>query len=235
MCRLPALLAVSFAVTFGCSRSPSPAQLTEPPNVSSSPPEGTRSQEAMAAARQDRVPDGGSHPGLRARIEPLSRFRLVPLGEAAVAPARGILDSLRARYVPYGFDLGPVVSQPTPPPRTCAELLTRLATGRGTIFFLPGSLACSAPFGEVNTALQAAVVPLAPLGPSRPGADRRLTALVGSVVEEILGLSFPCTDGRSCCALRKAPDLKRLDAWAAAPCPAHASELDRIREAGGMQ
>jgi hypothetical protein len=234
MCRLPAL-AVTFAVVFGCSRSPSPAQLTEPPNISFSPPEGTRSQEAVAAARRDRVADGGNPRGLRTRIEPLSRFRLVPLGEDAVAPARGILDSLRARYVPYGFDVGPVVSVPTPPPRTCAELLTRTAAGRGTIFVLPGSLACSAPFGEVNTALQAAVVPLAPLSSSRPGADRRLTALVGSVVEEILGLSFPCTDNRSCCALRKAPDLKRLDAWAAVPCPAHAAELDRIREGAGMQ
>ncbi|HET9035864.1 MAG TPA: hypothetical protein VFN45_06655, partial [Myxococcaceae bacterium] len=185
MCRLPALLAVSFAVAFGCSRSPSPAQLTEPPNVSSSPPEGTRSQEAVAAARRDRVVDGGSPRGLRARIEPLSRFRLVPLGEDAVAPARGILDSLRARYVPYGFDLGPVVSLPTPPPRTCAELLTRMATGRGTIFVFPGSLACSAPFGEVNAALQAAVVPLTPLGPSGPVAERRLAALVGSAVGEI--------------------------------------------------
>ena len=233
MGRLPALLAVSFAVASGCSRSPSPAQLTEPPNVSSSPPEGTRSQEAVAAA--GRVADAGSTRGLRARIEPLSRFRLVPLGEDAVAPARGILDSLRARYVPYGFDVGPVVSMPTPPPGTCAELLTRTATGRGTIFVLPGSLACSAPFGEVNAALQSAVVPLAPLGPSHPGADRRLTALVASVVEEILGLSFPCTDGRSCCALRMAPDLKRLDAWAKTPCPAHASELDRIREDAGMQ
>jgi hypothetical protein len=233
MCRLPALLAVSFAVVLGCSRSPSPAQLTEPPNAAPSPPEGTRSQEAVAAAHS--VADGGSSRGLRVRIEPLTRFRLLPLGEDAVAPARGILDSLRARYVPYGFDVGPVVSVPTPPPRTCAELLTRTAAGRGTIFVLPGSLACSAPFGEVNAALQSAVVPLAPLGPSRPGADRRLTALVGSVVEEILGLSFPCTDGRSCCALRKAPDLKSLDAWAKMPCPAHASELDRIREDTGMQ
>jgi hypothetical protein len=55
------------------------------------------------------------------------------------------------------------------------------------------------------------------------------------VVGEILGLSMPCTDGRSCCALRKAPDGKRLDGWATAPCPAHAAELARIREAAGMQ
>jgi hypothetical protein len=236
MRRLVALLAASLGATSGCSRSPSPAQLTEPPNVTSSAPEGTRSQEAVAAALRDGVrPDGGSPPGVRARIEPLTRFRVVPLGEAAAAPARGILDTLRVRYVAYGFDLGPVVSVPAPTPRSCGELLTRAVAGRGTIFVLPGSLVCSAPFGEVNAALQAAVVPLAPLGPSGPVAQRRLTALVGSVVEEILGLSMPCTDGRSCCALRKAPDLKRLDAWATTPCPAHASELDRVREAAGMQ
>jgi hypothetical protein len=235
MCRLPALIAVSFAVTLGCSRSPSPAQQTEPPNVTSSPPEGTRSQEEVAAARPERVADGGSPRGVRARIEPFTRFRLLPLGEDAVAPARGILDTLRGRYVGYGFDVGPVVSVPAPPPRSCAELLTRTAAGQGTIFVLPGSLACSAPFGEVNAALQAAVVPLAPLGPSGPVAQRRLAALVGSTVEEILGLSMSCTDGRSCCALRKAPDPKSLDAWAKMPCPAHASELDRIREVTGMQ
>src|SRR5262245_57312672 len=204
MCRFPALLAVSFAVTFGCSRSPSPAQLPEPPNVTSSPPEGPRSQDAVAAARRERVADAGSSRGVRARIEPLTRFRLLPLGEDAVVPARGILDTLRARYVSFGFDVGPVVAMPTPPPRSCAELLTRTAAGRGTIFVLPQTLACSAPFGEVNAALQAAVVPLGPLGPSGPVAQRRLAALVGSMVEEILGLSMPCTDGRSCCALRKA-------------------------------
>lgn len=236
MRRLRALLAASLAVSSGCSRSPSPAQLTEPPNVSSSPPAGTRSQEAVAAALRDGIrPDGGSPPGVHMRIEPLTRFRLVPLGKAAVAPALSILDALWVRYVPYGFDLGPVVPLPTPPPRSCAELLTRTVAGRGTIFVLPGSLVCSAPFGEVNAALQSAVVPLAPLGPSGSVAQRRLTALVGSAVDEILGLSMPCTDGRSCCALRKAPDLKRLDAWATTPCPAHASELDRVRAAAGMQ
>jgi hypothetical protein len=179
--------------------------------------------------------DGGSPPAVRVGIEPLTRFRLVPLGDAAVAPARSILDALRARYVPYGFDLGPVVSVPAPPPRSCAELLTRTVAGRGTIFLLPGNLTCSAPFGEVNATLQAAVVPLAPLGPPGAVSQRRLTALVASVVGEILGLSMPCTDGRSCCALRKAPDVKRLDAWATTPCPAHALELARVRDAAGMQ
>ena len=247
MHRLSHLVAASLAIAAGCSRSPSPAQLAPPPNVSSSPPEGTLSQEAVAAARGDaggpppgRVAtdprmDGGTPRSLRARIEPLTRFQLVPLGEAAVAPARATLEALRARYVGYGFDLGPVVSLPSPPPRSCAELLTRQVAGRGTIFLLPGSLPCSAPFGEVNRALQAAVVPLDPLGPPDGVARRRLGALVGSVVGEILGLSMPCTDGKTCCALRKAPDVKALDARAAPRCPAHASQLDRIREAAGMQ
>ena len=172
---------------------------------------------------------------MRARIEPLTRFRLFPVGEPAVAPARATLDALRARYVGYGFDLGPVVPVPSPPPESCAELLTRQLAGRGTIFVLPGSLVCSAPFGEVNPALQAAVVPLQPVGPPGAVARRRLTALVASVVGEILGLSMPCGDGRTCCSLRKAPDVEALDARVATTCPAHAAELDRIREAAGLQ
>ena len=230
-----ALLLASLAVACNCSRTPSPAQRTSPPNVSSSPPVGTRSQEEVAADRDAGKQAPEKVGTVRTRIEPLTRFQLVPLGEAAVAPARSILEALRARYVPYAFDLGPVLPLPAPPPRTCAELLTRQVAGRGTIFVLPGSLACSAPFGEVNATLQAGVVPLAPLGPTDAVARQRLTALVGSVVEEILGLSMPCTDGRVCCALRKAPDVKRLDSWAATPCPAHAAELDRVREAAGMQ
>jgi hypothetical protein len=107
--------------------------------------------------------------------------------------------------------------------------------GRGTVLVLPGTLRCSAPFGELDAALKTAVVPLGPLGPPGPLADRRLTALVGSVVAEMLGLSTPCRDGRTCCALRKAPDLAALDRRASVPCPAHAAELDRAREASGFQ
>ncbi|HEY1908419.1 MAG TPA: hypothetical protein VGG91_20380, partial [Myxococcaceae bacterium] len=62
-----------------------------------------------------------------------------------------------------------------------------------------------------------------------------LTALLASVVGEILGLSTPCRDGRTCCSLRKAPDLAALDRRASVSCPAHAPELDRIREAAGLQ
>jgi hypothetical protein len=176
-----------------------------------------------------------STPALRTRVGPLTRFRLVPLGEAAVEPARGTLDELRARYLGFAFDLGPMLPLPSPPPRSCADLLTRQLVGRGTIFVLPGRLACSAPFGEVNPVLLSAVVPLGPLG--APGAlpQRRLTALAGSVVGELLGLSLPCSDGRTCCPLRTAPDLKTLDARAATACPAHASELGRARERAGLQ
>jgi hypothetical protein len=168
------------------------------------------------------------HPG----ASPLTGFQIVPLGEAAVAPARATLDALRARYVPYRFDLGDVVPLPSPPPRDCAQLLTRLVIGRGTVLVVPDALRCSAPYGELDTALKTAVVPLAPLGPV---VDRRLTELLTSVVGEILGLSTPCRDGRTCCALRKAPDLAALDRRASTPCPAHAAELDRIREASGLQ
>jgi hypothetical protein len=236
------------AVAAACSPSPSPAQRAPAPEISATPPEGTRSQEAVAAARRDaggtasagvESPhpgvDGGTPPPVRTRIEPLTRFRLLPIGEAAIAPARSALDPLRARYVGYGFELGPVVPMPSPPPRSCAELLTRQLTGRGTLFVLPGDLACSTRFGEVNPVLKTAVVPLAPLGPRGPVAQRRLEALLGSMVGELLGLSMPCSDGKTCCALRTAADPEVLDARAAAPCPAHASELDRIREAAGMQ
>ncbi|HVP61046.1 MAG TPA: hypothetical protein VMT11_10830 [Myxococcaceae bacterium] len=241
------LLALLLALS-GCSRSPSPTQLAPPPTVSSSPPEGARSQEAVAAARRSAgnsppsavtAPrpgvDGGTPQPVRAKIEPLTRFQIVPVGEAAVAPARATLDALRVRYVAYGFDLGPVLPMPSPRPRTCDELLTSRVAARGTIFVVPGTLPCSAPFGAVNSVLKAGLVLLAPLGPSGRVAERRLTALLGSMVGELIGLSMPCTDGVSCCALRKAKDVRTLDTQAAAPCPAHASELDRIREANGMQ
>jgi hypothetical protein len=202
--------------------------------VSGSAPDGTLSQEAVAA-RHDA---GGSPPRTGTTPHPgasLTRFQIIPLGEAAVGPARATLDALRARYVPYGFELGAVVPLPSPPPRDCAELLTRLVIGRGTLLVVPDTLRCSAPFGELDAALKSAVIPLGPLGPPGPLTNRRLTALLGSVVGELLGLSTPCRDGRTCCALRKAPDLDALDRRASVPCPAHAAELDRIREASGMQ
>ncbi|HEY1418814.1 MAG TPA: hypothetical protein VGF41_12965, partial [Myxococcaceae bacterium] len=59
--------------------------------------------------------------------------------------------------------------------------------------------------------------------------------LLASVVGEMLGLSTPCRDGRTCCALRRAPDLVALDRRASVSCPEHAPELDRIREASGLQ
>jgi len=241
------LVLVPLAVLSGCSRSPPPAPVAPPPTVSSSPPEGARSQEEVAAARRDagRAPpsagasphpggDGGT-PQVRVKIGPLTRFQIVPMGEAAVAPAGGTLDALRARYVAYGFDLGPIVPMPSPPPRSCAELLTSRVVTRGAIFVVPGTLPCPTPFGAVNPALGTGLVPLGPLGPWGPVAERRLTAVVGSIVAELIGLSMPCSDGRRCCALRKAPDAKTLDIQAAASCPAHASELDRIREASGLQ
>jgi hypothetical protein len=181
------------------------------------------------------TPHPGGSPTLRSTVGPLTRFRIVPLGEAAIGPARATLDALRAQYVPYGFELGAVVPLPSPPPRDCADLLTRLLIGRGTVFVLPDGLRCSAPFGELDGPLKSAVIPLGPLGPPGPVAERRLTALVGSMVGEMLGLSTPCTDGRTCCALRKSPDVGALDRRTSVRCPAHAAELDRARENSGFQ
>jgi len=242
------LLAVSLAFLSGCSRSPAPAQREPPPNATSSAPEGTRTQEAVAAARRDAglaLPgavasphpggDGGTPQSVRVKIEPLTRFQIVPMGESAVAPARATLEALRARYVAYGFELGSVVPLPAPRPRSCTEVLTSRVAARGAIFVVPGTLPCPTPFGAVNSALGTGLVPLGALGPWGPIAQRRLTALLGSMVGELIGLSMPCSDGRSCCALRRAPDLTTLDAQAAASCSAHARELDRIRESLGMQ
>ncbi len=240
------LVLVPLAALSGCSRSPPPDQVAPPSTVSSSPPEGARSQDVAAAQRDSGRPppsagvsphpggDGGT-PQVRVKIGPLTRFQIAPMGEAAVAPARSTLDALRARYVAYGFDLGPIVPMPSPRPRSCTELLTSRVVARGAIFIVPGTLPCPTPFGAVNAALGTGLVPLGALGPWGPVAEHRLTAVVGSIVAELIGLSMSCSDGRTCCALRKAPDVKTLDIQAAAPCPAHASELDRIREASGLQ
>lgn len=228
------LLTVALAALPGCSRAPAPAEQAP--------------REAVAAARRDagsgpsarmEVPphgvDAGTPRTVRAEIKPLTRFQIVPVGEAAVEPARATLEALRARYVAYGFDLGAVLPLPTVGPADCAGLLTSRVAARGTLLVVAGTVPCATPFGAVNAVLGTGLVPLGPLGPPGPAAERRLGALLASLVGELIGLSTPCTDGRACCALRKAPDLRTLDAQAAAPCPAHASELDRIREAAGMQ
>lgn len=234
------LLGLSLAVIAACSRGPAPG-------TPSSPPNGTRTQEEVAVAQRNggagpsqgpmrpgQALDGGSSGKVRAEIRPLTRFQIVPVGEAAVAPARAALDALRARYVAYGFDLGALQSAPVTQ-GDCGELLRRQVGARGTIFVVAGTVRCPTQFGAVNGALATALVSLTPLGPPGPVAERRLTALLTSMVGELLGLSTPCTDGRTCCALRTAKDVKTLDAWAAVPCPAHDAELDRIREAAGMQ
>jgi|GEM_PF-2554126 len=240
------LLALCLTLAAGCSRGPAPTPV--PPEVPSGPPEGARSREQVAAVQRDggsRLPpaparvedggeDGGSPRAVRAEIRPLTRFQLVPVGQAAVGPARAALESLRARYVAYGFDLG-ALQTGSMAPDDCAELLRRRVGARGTLYVVADAVRCSTPFGAVNTQLATGLVSLAPLGPPGPLSERRLTALVGSVVGELLGLSTPCADGRTCCALRKAPDVKTFDAQARVSCPAHAGELDRIREAAGMQ
>ncbi len=239
------LLVLSLAAAAACSRGPAPP--ASGPAVASSPPQGARSREELGvsqrdggtgpsglATRREDGPDGGSPGSVRAEVRPLTRFQIVPVGAAAVTPARAALDPLRARYVAYGFDLGALQGAPVTP-GDCGEILRRQVGARGTIFVTAKTVRCPTPFGAVNTTLASGLVSLAKLGPPGPVADRRLTALLASEVGELLGLSMPCTDGKTCCALRTAKDLKTLDAWAAAPCPAHDAELDRIREAAGMQ
>ena len=241
------LLVVTLAALAACSRGPSRAQ-QQPSSVPTSAPEGTRSHEEVAAAPPTggeagptvRVAtphpmDGGTPRSVRAAIGPVTRFQLVPVGEAALAPARATLDTLRDRYVGYGFELGAPLQPAATKHADCGTILTGRVAARGTLFVVAGLVACSTPFGAVNTALATGLVPLAPLGPPGPVSERRLTEVLASLVGELIGLSMSCTDGRACCALRKAQDLRTLDAQAAAPCPAHASELDRIREAAGMQ
>jgi len=223
------LLAVALAALPGCSRGPDPA-----PRPAAARRDGGSDPSARMEAPPHGV-DAGTPRTVRAEIKPLTRFQIVPVGEAAVEPAGATLEALRARYVAYGFDLGAVLPLPAVRPADCAGLLTSRVAARGTLLVVAGTVPCATPFGAVNAVLGAGMVPLGPLGPPGPVAGRRLTALLASLVGELIGLSTPCTDGRACCALRKAPDLRTLDAQAAAPCPAHASELDRIREAAGMQ
>ena len=81
----------------GCSRSPS--QDLQPPVASGSAPEGARSQEEVAARhdaggsppRMGTTPHPGASSTLRSTVGPLTRFRIVPLDEGAVAPARATL------------------------------------------------------------------------------------------------------------------------------------------------
>ncbi len=168
-------------------------------------------------------------------MRPLTAFRIVPVGEAALAPARATLGPLRARDLGYGFELGALQAAPVVRGADCAELIHRQLGARGTLFVVAGTVPCATPFGTLDPELATGLVSLGPLGPPGAEADRRLTALLASMVGELIGLSMPCTDRLGCCALRLARDLRTLDAQAAAPCPSHASELDRIREAAGMQ
>lgn len=220
------LLALLLPTIAACSRgaAPTPARVQRDGGPTAS----------RGASHPDAGPDAGSPRSVRAEVRPLTRFQLVPVGEAAVGPARAALEPLRGRYVAYGFDLGALQAAPVTP-GDCGELLRRQVGARGTIFVLAGTVRCSTPFGSVDRTLATGLVSLGTLGPSGAIADRRLTALLGSMVGELLGLSMPCTDGRTCCPLRTAPDVKALDARAALRCPAHDAELDRIREAAGMQ
>ncbi len=220
------LLALLLPAIAACSRGVAPAPAGVQRDGGPTAPTG--------ASRPDAGVDGGSARPIRAEVRPLTRFQLVPVGEAAVRPARAALEPLRARYVAYGFDLGALQAAPVTP-GDCGELLRRQVGARGTIFVVAGTVRCPTPFGSVDRTLATGLVSLGTLGPSAPVADRRLTALLGSMVGELLGLSMACADGRTCCPLRTAPDLKTLDSRAALRCPAHDAELDRIREAAGMQ
>jgi hypothetical protein len=222
----PWLLTLLLPAIAACSRgaAPAPARVQRDGGPTAS----------TGTSHPDAGLDGGSPRSIRAEVRPLTRFQLVPVGEAALGPARAALEPLRARYVAYGFALGALQAEPVTP-GDCGELLRRQVGARGTIFVVAGTVRCPTPFGSVDSTLATGLVSLGTLGPSGPVADRRLTALLASMVGELLGLSMPCTDGRTCCPLRTAHDVKALEARAALRCPAHDAELDRIREAAGMQ
>ena len=174
---------------------------------------------------------------VRQRIGPLVRFQLVPVGASAVEPARAALPGLRQRYQGYGFDLGATLAALPSSAVDCTAFLNTLVGARGTLFVLGTPLRCASPFGALDRRLAAAVVPLPPLGKTgSPEASRRLAALLAADVGEILGLSYPCTAGKTCCPLRSAPDLRLFDVRASvSDCPQHAEELGRIRTDAGLQ
>ncbi len=173
---------------------------------------------------------------VRQRIGPLVRFHLVPVGTAAVEPARAALPALRQRYQAYGFELGATLESLPSSAADCTAFLSTLVGARGTLFVLGKPLRCSSPFGALDTRIAAAVVPLPPLGTlGSAEAARRFLALLDADVGEILGLSYPCSGGKGCCPPRTAPDLSVFDARAASSCPQHAAELDRIRTEAGLQ
>ena len=181
-------------------------------------------------------PPGSAESLVRQRIGPLVRFHLVPVGRAAVEPARAALPLLRQHYAAYGFDLGATLEALPGSAADCTAFLGTLIGARGTLFILEAPLPCSALFGALDRRIAAAVVPLPPLGESgSPEAARRLAALLAADVGEILGLSYPCPKGKGCCPLHSSRDLSVFDARAAASCPQHASELGRIRTDAGLQ
>src|SRR5262249_25578623 len=178
-----------------------------------------------------------SGPVMRYRLGPLLRFHLVPVGAAAVGPARAALPALRQRYGGFAFDLGATLTSLPSTAIDCTAFLGTLIGARGTLFVVSAPMPCPSPFGAVDPRISAAVVPLASLGKAgSPDASRRLEALLGADVGELLGLSFPCTGGKACCPLRTAADLSVFDArMAVSDCPQHAGELGRIRTDAGLE
>jgi len=174
---------------------------------------------------------------LRSRLGPLLRFRLVPVGAAAVEPAKAAIPVLRQRYDGFAFELGATLASLPSTAVDCTSFLGSLVGARGTLFIVASPLRCESPFGALDPRLSAAVVLLPPLGVTgSPEATRRLQALLTSDVGELLGLSYPCTDGKTCCPLRTAPDLRVFDVRAGvSSCPQHVGELNRIRTDAGLQ
>jgi hypothetical protein len=161
----------------------------------------------------------------------------VPVGVAAVEPARAAIPVLQQRYGGLSFELGATLASVPSKAVDCASFLSTVVGARGTLFVVATPLRCASPFGALDPRISAAVVLLPPLGTAgSPEAARRLQALLASDVGELLGLSYPCADGRTCCLLRTAPDLRVFDARAGvSSCPQHAGELDRIRTDAGLQ
>ena len=206
-------------------------------------PDGGPPRGPMAAKAAKLVPVGSRsspstpEPSLRYRLGPLVRFRLVPVGAAAVEPVRAAVPALGQRYAGLSFEPGATLTALPSTAVDCESFLGTLIGARGTVFVVATPLRCPSLFGALDPRISAAVVLLSPLGPAgSPEAARRLQALLASDVGELLGLSYPCSDGKTCCLLRTAPDLRAFDLRAGvSSCPHHAGELDRIRTDAGLQ
>ena len=234
---LSSLLAFGLLACHSPERSTavSMAPVSAPPASAVSAPEAGPAS-VVATERSDTAarPDAGA--GLIAPAMPLTRFTLVPMGP--VKPDLH-LDALPARLGQklsgYGFELGAPEPTLAPDGMDCAELLRKVTPPRGTILLLGSGRCATTQFSALSRRTATAVVATERLGSAGAHRNARLLAVVEGVVRELLGLEFPCRDGRECCAPHRASSVAEIDRRAAAGCPEQAGALDRVREASGLQ